>query len=160
MGTRSNNYRSMQKVRAAVNYRFNVTSPRRPISNWEIEGIFQRCRFDRKRREIRKTYLFSKGFNDEYKAGRFCSKRNERITRRSSEGADDRNKNKRWGEGWSFRRPRLETKMIKFFLVMDYIDGNPRYSKTEIIAQSLKEALFIIKINKLKCIDIHKEITR
>jgi len=50
--------------------------------------------------------------------------------------------------------------MIKFFLVMDYIDGNPRYSKTEIIAQSLKEALFIIKINKLKCIEIHKEITR
>lgn len=42
---------------------------------------------------------------------------------------------------------------------MDYIDGNPKYSKTEIIAQTLQEALFIIRINKLKCIEIHKEIT-
>ena len=43
---------------------------------------------------------------------------------------------------------------------MDYNDGSPQYSKTEIIAQSLQEALFIIRINKLKCIEIHKEVTR
>ena len=48
--------------------------------------------------------------------------------------------------------------MIKFFLVLDYIDGTPEYSKTEIIAQDLTEALLIIKLDKLECIEIHKEI--
>jgi len=47
--------------------------------------------------------------------------------------------------------------MGKYFLVMDFIDGIPVYSKTEVLAKNLREVLFIALINKLEFLEIHKE---
>ncbi len=41
---------------------------------------------------------------------------------------------------------------------MDFIDGIPVYSKTEVMASSLREVLFIALVSKLEFLEIHKEI--
>jgi hypothetical protein len=48
--------------------------------------------------------------------------------------------------------------MSKYYLVLEYKEGIPCYSETEIVAASLAEVLFIIAINKLEFIEIHKGI--
>lgn len=48
--------------------------------------------------------------------------------------------------------------MFKYYLVLEYNDGIPNYSDTEIVATSLDEVVFIIAINKLEFIEIHKGI--
>jgi len=49
--------------------------------------------------------------------------------------------------------------MAKYFLVLDYKDGIPTYSETEILASNINEVMFIVRLHRLECIEIHKETT-